>query len=91
MPYLRKDINSIFYKGRLYGKAGEEVIVISDRDSMLIVQGKNGVRFATTAESVIGYAPMRADIPVHIKPTLPERKITKNANDDKGQIDLFAS
>lgn len=40
MPYLNKDIYSRFNKGYCYGKAGDEVELVSDKDTILIVRHK---------------------------------------------------
>lgn len=49
---LAEDIYSTFVKGHLYGKAGEPVQLISDRDTVLIVEGKSG-RFPVLKSKVI--------------------------------------
>lgn len=44
MPYLRHDIYS-HVSNQLYGKAGDEVVIVADHDNVQIVAGRNGFRF----------------------------------------------
>ena len=41
MPYLIKDVHSLFNPSHFYGKAGDEIEIISDYNTVLIVRQKD--------------------------------------------------
>ena len=61
VPKLSEDIYSNFYNGKtganreriLFGRKGEEVIIIADHDNVVIVEGKNKNRYPVKKEKII--------------------------------------
>jgi hypothetical protein len=49
---LLADVCSIMKKGTLYGSRLDIVTIIADRDPVLIVEGKNKVRFSVVKNKV---------------------------------------
>lgn len=73
---LKKDIFS--GKGKLYGRAGEEVKIISDRWPAMIVENKSGERYAVNIDDLtddeVSIVNNEIPIPTHYTRPKPKRK-----------------
>jgi hypothetical protein len=45
MPYLKRDTYSAFRPDHLYGRSGDPIMIIKDRDGILIVKTNDGQKF----------------------------------------------
>ena len=86
---LLKTIRSKINPLDVYGKSGEEVKLISDLGSTLIVSGENGNRFPVSRDDVSDdtKAALKKDDPLPVKQVAPKKgKSSKMTSDDKPSL-----
>jgi len=73
MPVLKHDIKSALPPRKVFGLAGDEVVVISRHGHVLIVEGIGGCRFPIIDDDLTERLPDAVDPPPHVNPTAPKR------------------